>query len=406
MKILQINNCYYRRGGADIAFFNTIDLLKQNGHDVFTFSMADTRNEYSNEQFFFPKYRDIRKLGFFQKILHTKSYLYNTEAYKKLLLLLEKKQPDIAHVHLFMGTLSSSILKALRKKKVPVIITIHDYRLICPAYLFLDGSNKICERCKTGFYANATIHKCSEGSLLQSLVLSADAYFRKYIVRPKDYINHYIFVSKFIKEKHIEFDKLYSYNNSTLYNFIADIERIEPNHKKGEYFLYFGRLSREKGIETLIRAARLTKVSLKIVGTGPLLEKYSKDNDDNISFLGKKNGEELWNIVKNASFIIVPSEWYENNPLTILESYALGKPVIASEIGGIPELIQKQKNGFMFQVGNVDELSKLLLNANSLSNDTYEKMSREARAFAETNFSPDIHYSGLLSIYKNNINNN
>ena len=255
MKILQINSCHYRRGGADVVYLNTAELLKQKGHEVFFFSMADEKNLPDAYADYFPKNTDPRNLSIFKKIKLAPSFIYNREAYDKLSLLLDEIKPDIAHIHLFLGKLSSSILKVLRKKKIPVVATVHDYRFICPAYLFLDGQNKICEKCINGFYLNCTLKRCSEGNLFQSLMLSADAYFRKYSMNPINYIHKFIFVSDFIRKKHISFNAEYYPKEKLLYNFVPDLDKIAPTSIKGDYFLFYGRLSREKGIDTLLRAA-------------------------------------------------------------------------------------------------------------------------------------------------------
>jgi glycosyltransferase involved in cell wall biosynthesis len=399
MKILQINSCHYRRGGADVVYLNTGELLRQKGHDVFFFSMADEKNLPDAYADYFPKSTDPRNLSIIKKIKLAPSFIYNREAYDKLSLLLDKIKPDIAHIHLFLGKLSSSILKVLRKKKIPVVATVHDYRFICPAYLFLDGQNKICEKCINGFYLNCTLKRCSEGNLFQSLMLSADAYFRKYSINPINYIHKFIFVSDFIRKKHISFNAEYHPKEKLLYNFVPDLDKIVPTSIKGNYFLFYGRISREKGIDTLLKATEKTGISLKVVGTGSLYEKYISINYKNIEFLGYKSGNELSELIRYASFIIVPSEWYENNPLTILEAYSYGKPVIGSRIGGIPEIIEEGQTGFLFEAGNQSQLTDTLLKADLLSDTDYQKMSIAARAFASSHFHPELHYTNLMNIY-------
>ena len=399
MKILQINSCHYRRGGADVVYLNTGDLLKQKGHEVFYFSMKDEKNLPDPYADFFANSADARNLSLLKKVQLAPSFIYNREALKKLSLLLDEIKPDIAHIHLFLGKLSSSILKALKERNIPVVATMHDYRLLCPAYLFLDGQNKICEKCVNGFYLNCTLNKCSEGNLFQSFMLSADAYFRKYRMNPIDYIHRFIFVSDFIRKKHISFNPAYQPREKLLYNFVPDLDKIVPTIIKGDYFLFYGRLSREKGIDTLIKAAEKAGIRLKVVGTGSLYEKYAGASYKNIEFLGYKTGNDLSELIRQASFVIVPSEWYENNPLTILEAYSHGKPVIGSSIGGIPEIIEEGKTGFLFEAGNEAQLVERLLKADRLSEDGYQKMSAAARKFAQLHFHPDNHYRELMNIY-------
>ncbi len=399
MKILQINSCHYRRGGADVVYLNTGELLKQKGHEVFYFSMKYEQNLPDENAEFFPASTDQRSLTLAKKIKAVPKFIYNKDAYSQLSLLLDKIKPDVAHIHLFLGKLSSSILKALKERNIPTVTTVHDYRLICPAYLFLDGQNKICEKCVNGFYLNCTLHRCSEGNLFQSMMLSADAYFRKYRMDPIDYIHRFIFVSDFIRKKHISFNAAYKTREKLLYNFVPSLDKITPTIIKGDYFLFYGRLSREKGVDTLLKAAEKAGIKLKVAGTGNLYEKYIAASYNNIEFLGYKTGNELSDLIRHASFIIVPSEWYENNPLTILEAYSHGKPVIGSAIGGIPEIIEEGKTGYLFQAGDETELTQALLKADKLSEADYQQMSKSAREFANSHFEPEKHYNDLMNIY-------
>lgn len=405
MKILQINSGHYRRGGADVVYLNTTELLRSKGHEVICFSMKDEKNLPDADETFFAESMDLRQASTLQKIKSVPAFVHNRDAAHKMEQLLQHHQPDVAHIHIFLGKLTSSILPVLRKRKIPVIVTVHDYRLICPAYLFLDGQNRVCEKCKGGFYLNCTLKRCSEGSFFQSLILTADAYYRKYRINPVKYVDRFIFVSQFIQHKHQEFNAGYSDKSALLYNFVPGLEKIAPVHTKGGYFLFYGRLSREKGVETLIRAAQEAGIPLKIVGTGSLSEKYKNSRFANIEFLGHRTGEDLWNLVKQASFVVVPSEWYENNPLTILEAYSLGKPVIGSAIGGIPEIIRDGHTGYLFPAGDEVALTTRLKQAAALSDEAYTHLSHQARQFANENFEPEKNYQTLIGIYQSVIHN-
>jgi len=400
-----INNYHFRKGGADAVYFNTAELLQQNGHEVYYFSTKSPETIPCETEKYFTTGFNFRQLSIGKKISSTTTFIYNRDAYDKLLLLLDEIKPDVVHIHLFMGGLTSSILTAIRKKNIPVVHSVHDYRLICPAYLFMDGKNKVCEKCIDKFYLRCTINRCSENNLGQSAILSMDAYFRKYVIKPVNLIDRFIFVSRFIKNKHIEFDQSYKIKGDMLYNFKPDLKSIVPTTFKGKYFLYFGRISREKGVQTLFESALKAGISLKIVGTGPIAEQLLDRHSENVEFLGFKSGDELWSLVRLASFIVVPSEWYENNPLTIIEAYSFGKPVIGSRIGGIPEIIEENKTGYLFNPGNESELEAVLKRADSLSGEEYQVMSQNARALAEKLFNPDTHYKELIRIYKDVIKN-
>lgn len=387
-------------GGAHVVYFNTAELLKKYGHEVFFFALKDENAlpfEYGE---YFPSTTNYRKLSFFSKINAVKKFVYNKEAYKKLNDYVKIIKPDVAHIHLFMGGLTSSILDILKENNIPIVHTVHDYRLICPAYLFLNGKNEVCEKCKGGKYFNCIINKCSENSLSQSAILTIDSYFRNITKKVQSKVDSFVFVSKFSRQKHFDFNFGENRKYDSLYNFMPNLNQIIANSKKGNYFVYYGRISREKGINTLIKAFQNISINLKIIGTGPLLAEYTNKKYPNIEFVGYKTGVELTELVSNASFIIVPSQWYENNPMTIVEGYSYGKPVIGANIGGIPEIIEDGKTGYLFESGDSDDLVSMVSKADSLSDKEYEKMSKNARQFAEDNFNPEIHYQKLLTIYK------
>ncbi len=387
-------------GGAHVVYFNTAELLKKYGHEVFFFALKDENAlpfEYGE---YFPSTTNYRKLSFFSKINAVKKFVYNKEAYKKLNDYVKIIKPDVAHIHLFMGGLTSSILDVLKENNIPIVHTVHDFRLICPAYLFLNGKNVVCEKCKGGKYFNCIINKCSENSLSQSAILTIDSYFRNITKKVQSKVDSFVFVSKFSRQKHFDFNFGENRKYDSLYNFMPNLNQIIANSKKGNYFVYYGRISREKGINTLIKAFQNISINLKIIGTGSLLTEYTNKKYPNIEFVGYKTGVELTELVSNASFIIVPSQWYENNPMTIVEGYSYGKPVIGANIGGIPEIIEDGKTGYLFESGNSDNLVSMVSKAGSLSDKEYEKMSKNARQFAEDNFNPEIHYQKLLTIYK------
>jgi glycosyltransferase involved in cell wall biosynthesis len=401
MNILQINSCHYLRGGSETVYFNTSQILSDHGHNVAFFSAADNRNvpcEY--EQFFIPS-DNIRELSILDKVKKIPGYLYNRVASKKLEQLLNHFKPDIAHIHLFYGVLSVSILKTLKKHNIPVVHTVHDYRLLCPVNTFLDKNCKICELCKDKHFFHCLQKKCSDGKLSQSLIVMLEAYLWKYLVNPVDYIDNFIFVSKFIQDKHLDFNENFKDKYSQLYNF-ANFRPQDYLLIRGDYFLFFGRLSVEKGIKTLLSVfSKKKEQRLVIAGTGPL-KSYVEEAarlSPNIEYVGFKTGEELESLIKNASFIILPSEWYENNPLSVIEAYNFGKPVIGANIGGIPELINDGSNGYVFESGDIQSLEYKIEASSNLSLTEYELFSKSVYEFARQNFDRENHYLRLLKIY-------
>ncbi len=221
----------------------------------------------------------------------------------------------------------------------------------------------------------------------------------------KEYIDHFVMVSKFIYDKHTEYYPVLKKKASVLYNFKELIGEAFPSMSKEVDLVYFGRLSKEKGIITLLKAlVGLKNIKLKIIGTGPEepnIKRFIMDKKlFNIELLGYCKGALLWEHISSARFTVVPSEWYENNPMSIIESLMLGVPVIGSRVGGIPEILV-QNHGFLFEMSSVDSLREAIEKSTSTTQESYDKMSQNAMRFAKDNFSPESHYNSLLNIYSN-----
>lgn len=405
MKILQIDKYYYIKGGAETVFFNTINLLKEKGHTVIPFCLKSTKNRQSIYEKYFVDYPELSESSTLTKIKKTPAFFYNKDSAQKLEQLILQEKPDIAHIHLLFNGISISILPILQKYKIPIVMTVHDYRLICPAYTFTNGEQELCELCKeTKQYWRCISNRCSKGNLMNSILLSLDCYFRKYFYPPIKLIDQFIFVSQFSQNKHFEANHLFARKSTQLYNFTPIVQNSKVI--KENYFLYFGRISKEKGIHTLIKVMEaFPHIHLKIVGTGPLLQELKSNSPDNISFLGFKEGEELKELISKSLFVVVPSEWYENNPLTIIESMTLGTPVIGSNIGGIPELIQNNITGYLFSPGSVEELTKVINHASNLDSSLYLQMVKATQKYAFHFFSKEAHYAHLIKIYMSTIEN-
>jgi len=406
MKVLQINKYFYAKGGAETVFFNTMELLEREGHTVIPFCLKSPRNRPSQYAKYFVDYPELSESGLWTRLKHAGTFLYNRNAARQLERLIKDEKPDIAHIHLMFNSFSVSILPVLKKHNVPVVMSLHDYRLICPAYTFIDGKGLLCERClQGGRYWHCITNKCSNGIFLNSLMLTLDSYFRRYFISPINYVDKFIFVGEFARKKHISVDSGFKDKSVVLHNFTA-IKGQEPSDKEN-YLLYFGRISKEKGISYLIKAVEsLPNVNLKIAGQGPLLEALSKRHlHPNIEFVGHKSGKELRDYIRKAMFVIVPSIWYENNPMAILEACTLGTPVIAGRIGGIPELIEDNRTGFLVEPRRSEELKEKIRQALALTAGEYAAMCNEAKAFAKAHFTPEIYYKKLFSIYNEVIEN-
>lgn len=401
MKILQINKYYYQKGGAETVFFNTISTLENRGFQIIPFALKNKKNKSTKYKSYFVEYPELSESSPWTKIKYMPAFIYNRQAAQQLEKLILAEKPDIAHIHLLFNSLSVSILPVLKKYNIPTVMTVHDYRLICPAYTFTNGKGNLCELCKDKHFIHCTLNKCSKGSLLNSILITSESYFRAHFYEPLNYIDKFIFVSKFAAKKHIEFNPAYKEKAVHLYNFTPHIPMQVGTKTNNKYLLYFGRLSDEKGIISLLKAMQhIPGIPLKIIGRGPLMKEIGNNYPKNVSFLGFKEGQELKEYVKNALFTIVPSEWYENNPLSIIESLSLGTPVIGSNIGGIPELIQNNKTGFTFTMGDSTDLAETIQKAIAMPEEKYHEMSIACNLFAQQNFSANRHVDSLISIYQ------
>ena len=406
MKTLQINNVHYRRGGADAVYLNTAELLQQHGDEVAFFNKIRKENLPCKDEKYWVSSLESRPKGLKSTLKELKDFFYNSEAEKKIEELILAEKPEIAHIHLFWGNgISPSITKVLKKYGIPLVQTVHDYRMICPTALLMDAKGRVCEKCKGKYFYKAACHVCSKHGFANSAVMAAEMYYHNIKFYPTDVVDGFIFVSNFSYQKHCQYmPKLKEANHTILYNFY-NAGNDWTNTFNRKHFLFYGRLSHEKGLMTLLKAFKdLCEIPLMIVGTGPLedeAKQFVKENNmNNVSFLGYQTGDGLKQLICDSSFVIVPSECYENNPMTIVEAYSMGIPVIGSRIGGIPEIILDDKTGFTFEKGHADELSSILKKAASIDEETYQTMSLNAKDFANKNFDADTYYNHLIDFYK------
>ena len=404
MKILLIDVYNFNKGGAETVCFNTGRMLEEHGHEVVYFTLKWKQNRPSPFSKYFPESKETRH-GPLKQMKNMVNYFYHFEAAHRIEQLINDECPDLAHIHLMWGQITPSIFPVLKKYHIPILFTVHDYRIVCPAYTFRDGSGQICEECKGRYFYKCFTHTCCKGSKLMSAVMAAEQYFRNRFFNPAKYIDGFIYVSRFakaIQEKYMPEVKVKE--NITLYNFSTYIVENAKKMPTDKYFLFFGRLSYEKGVKTLVAAfKRIPQCKLNIVGTGPeegdLKDYISRNKMLNVRVLGFKQGKELVNIVSNAYFVIVPSEWYENNPMTVIESYSVGTPVIGARIGGIPEIVVDEKTGYQFKSGDVEDLATKILKANNLNDYEYSIMSNSTIKFAKDNFSKESYWNKLVEFY-------
>lgn len=392
MKVLQINKYPSPKGGTETVLFDTIKLLKEKGHDVVLFSTDEGNVTYKPTYVVpYPKRED----SFSRKISKLPSFFYNKDAARRLEAVLEYEKPDIAHIHLYLNGLSVSVLPVLKRHGIPVVMTLHDYREICPSYLLLDKAGNICKKCEGGNYLNCMLSRCAKGSLAESALLAFEMYYRRRLYPVEKYVDRFVCVSDFMQQKCRQFNPAIAGKSVQIDNPVNIPETIGEK-EQGAYLLYFGRLSHEKGIDVLIKAMEdFPGIHLKIAGAGTL--KF-EDVPAHVEFLGFKRHDELRRLIDGAMFTLVPSCWYETFGLSCAESLSQGTPVIASRIGALPEVVKHGENGFLFSAGDVDELKKTIKEAVALPGDVYRRMSENARE-SVLKLSGENYICKLLAVY-------
>lgn len=399
MKILNINKFYYIQGGADRHFLDLEKLLIQKGHTVTPFSMKNKKNLPTPYSKYFVSKVDLSKVNFKTNVFKIASrILYSFEARKKIKIIIKKEKPDIAHIHNIYHQISPSILGVLKKNKIPIVMTVHDYKLICPNYSLFQ-KNQICEKCKKHRYYQCFLNQCVKDSLAASFLNMIEMYFHKFFRFYERYVDLFICPSEFLREKLIQWG-LPEKKLLTLPYFVKPLN-AKSKLKTKSYILYFGRLSKEKGLDQLLTVMKkLPEIKLKIVGTGPektkLLTFIRQNQLENVQFLGYLQGQKLKKIILESRFVIVPSIWQEIFGLVILESFRLGKTVLAAKKGGMIEIIQEGNTGFFFSNAKDLEQKIRVLYAHPK---VTEKIGRHASLEIQK-YHPDLFYQKLIKIYR------
>lgn len=407
MKILLVNKFHYLKGGSETYYFGLGELLEKQGHEVIYFSMKDEKNrQCAQEQYFVENVDFNAPMGKLKLLKTAKNMLYSREAKKKFKNLLLKEKPNLIHLNIFQSQLTGSIVDVAHKLRIPIVYTAHDLKSVCPNYQMLNHG-EVCEKCLHGKYGNCFKTSCMKDSKLKSLLATMEArvYKKRKTYKKLDLI---ITPSEFYKKK-IEEAKIADCPVVHMANFLPGDTLYEASDKVGDYILYFGRLSREKGILTLVKAYSLSnsELPLYIVGTGPVEEDIKKLTEelnltDRVKLLGFKQGKELKDIVANSRCVCLPSEWYENGPYSIMEAMAVGKPAIVSNLGGLPEMVEDGVTGFIVPSKDEEELAKAISKMCSFSDSDIMQMGQASVKRAIEKFDAD-NYIKTLSEYYNNI---
>ncbi|SMG44032.1 glycosyltransferase family 4 protein [Paraburkholderia susongensis] len=390
--ILNVSQNFFIKGGSDSYFLSLGELLAQQGHTVVPFCARSDKDLPSEWSKFFPVAADFEA----PSVVDVARFHYSQAAKRNLQSLLSARKFDVAHLHIYYGKLTGSILPVLKDAGIPIVQTVHDYKLICPVYT-CSRDGKPCEDCHGRDYWHALVHRCNRGSYLRSAISTSEAYVSRWL-GGVDSIDRFIAVSRFFAAK-MQANGIDANRITVVPNFVH-LERFTPSTETGRYMVYFGRIERSKGIATLIEAfQQLPDIPLVVIGEGSYLPeaKTLAANSHNIRFTGFKSGSELYSLVGGGAAAILPAEAYENCPISILESFSYARPVIGSNIGGIPELIEHGEDGYVFEPRDVTSLRHYVrkLWEQRERND----LGRAARRKVEQSFSADVHYRRIREVY-------
>lgn len=397
MKILQVNKFNYPRGGADKYFIELSERLLANDHEVVKFCMNDQRNLPDDNSGYWPSNINFEQPSLIDKIKAPLRVIYSLESKFQFKRLLKKIKPDIIHAHNIYHQLSPSIIDAAREAGVPVVMTLHDYKLVCPNYQMLNHGRP-CEKCLDGNFWHCFKERCFKNSLSQSFLVSLESSIHQARRTYDRGIKLFIAPSQFLADKCYQagwaIDRIRVLNNP-----IGELPLGQRQPQS--YFLYAGRLSAEKGIEVLLHGLAETNYRLKIAGSGPLevnlkLLVNQLGLESQVEFLGFQNNRQLAKLIDGATALVAPSIWYENMPLSVLESLGRGCPVVASRIGGLPEVIQDGVNGWLFEVNNSDQLATVLTKAMETN---WVEISHQAQQ-SVAQFNWESHLAEIEKIYQ------
>ncbi len=381
MRILFIHNRYQHSGGEDTVFEAEKALLSDKGHDVIEY----VRNNL-----------EIESYSLYKKVLLFKTTVWSKKSYKEVRALCRSSKPDVAHFHNTLPLVTPSAYYACRDEGVPVVQTLHNYRLICPGALLMQNA-QVCEKCIDGSYSYAIKNKCYRGSRTQTWAVARMLRYHQKIGTWKNIVNRYIALNEFSKYKYVA-GGLPEHKISVKPNFTYDLKKEGGDHG---FAIYLGRLSKEKGVDVLLKAMRgIPDFPVKVIGEGPernLLEsRYS--NLSNVKFSGKLGRDEVMKTIEKCSFIVLPSLWYENFPMTIVEAFSCGKPVIVSRIGALEGIVEDGKIGLHFEPGNSDDLTSKIQWMVDHPRER-KRMGENARRAYEEKYTPERNYDTLIDVY-------
>ena len=401
MKILQVHKFFYPKGGAETYYLSLIDLLSKKGHEVIPFSMSSLQNLPSEYADYFVSNIDVENPQ--KNLTSLKSIpriIWSRESAEKIDRLIKDTKPDIVHLHNIHRHLTPSIIPTIKRHHLPLVMTLHSFDLFCANRHFFDNG-KICERCISGKYYSPILVRCIKNSLPASTVGSIETYYHHW-KKVWDQIDLFHVASEFTKQKCIQAglpaSKIFVV---PLFSVFDEQNNVKTAKKESAtpYFLFFGRLSAEKGIKNLIQAFPTNQdFRLKIAGSGPQEAELKQliQKKPNIEMLGFQNKQELNHLIKDALAVITPSLCYETFGLSVLEPISLGTPVIASQLGALPEIIGAHRTGLLVDPYNIDDITQKI----NYAFDHQSEMRKMADLESKEKFSTENHYSKLFPYYQ------
>ncbi len=413
MRILQVNKFFYEKGGTERYFFSLSRALEKRGHAVLHFSMRHPDNiESPFAPYFVARKEYSRNAAGIDGVAAGLSFIRSREAARQVARLIDEHKPDVAHLHNIYHQITPSIIPALRNAGVPVIMTLHDHKLICPNYSMFDG-RAYCYRCRGRRFHQAALARCHEGSLSRSLLLSAEAIWQKwtrvyenvrFFVAPSRYIHDAFVAEGFSADCVIYIAPFVARDVPDRGTAAEPAGATKPDHGLPDrYVLYFGRLGPEKGLFTLLDAvSQLENVPLVVCGDGPIRDRLEERARSvagaRIVFTGHLEKKGLDEIIRRAAVAVLPSICPENAPYSVLEAMAFGIPVIVSNRGGLPELAESG-GGLIFEAGNSGSLATMIREVwenGRLAADA----GRSGKQFVEGRLTEGRHLEEIETVYR------
>jgi glycosyltransferase involved in cell wall biosynthesis len=402
MRILQVNKFNYRRGGAEAYMEDLAELQERAGHTVEFFAMQHPENRPSTYEQFFPSQVDFDPPppSLSGRLKGVGRMVWSTSAERGMATVVDAFQPDVVHLHNIYHQLSPSILRPLAARRIPAVITLHDYKLACPTHNFL-CHGEACEACLGGHFFEAVRRKCQGGSVTASAAAAFELSLHT-MTRAYKPVGVFICPSQFMLAKMTEAG-VFPERLRRLSHFI-DISQIPERTEPGHHVFYAGRLSHEKGVDVLVRAAATLRadVEVHLAGDGPELASLQALADEcapgRIHFHGRIEREKVHDFMRRAAVVVLPSRCYENQPIAVLEAFAAGTPVVGARLGGVPELVQPGVTGDLAPANDPVGFARAIQGLID-DQEAAAVLGRQARSFVEREFAPAVHLARLDDLY-------